>query len=232
MFDPETLQRLSSQPVGDLVRALERLHSERRDLPAELRPVIEASHPPAEAAPVPTPPVNEAAPAAATGTDLASGLRSLLAEYEGSLRRYNEDFDRLFQQQQRSQPPALVDTELSYGSAGPHAEDAEAAIVERLKRAQLLLFKFPIAAQAAFAAFVEEGRQYARTEEGRRWTQALAGSPLLDQVSRTLSSLSLGALREAPSTLLPSALVDLLVSAASHPELQRLLEQATAKERP
>ncbi|MEO8180980.1 MAG: hypothetical protein ABI895_19265 [Deltaproteobacteria bacterium] len=248
MFDPETLRQLSSQPVDEVVRALERLHQSQSELPVELRrPAVPAAAVPAAA--VPEAPAGEAvvrealAPEAAPAlavppvapTDLADGLRSMLGEYEGLLRRYNEDFDRLLQHQARAAASPLVDVELRYGSgvvSGADDPEATLAIIERLKRAQLLFLKFPIAAQAAFAAFVEEGRQYAQTADGMRWKQALSRSPLLERVSRVLSPLSLGALREQPDTVLPSAVLDLLVSVASSPELGALLSRAFAAKEP
>jgi hypothetical protein len=233
MLDHDILSQLRSQPLDVLVQTLERLHRTRAEgeLPVELRakapaqsaaptpPLVNwlasiapsvARRPPdaaAESSPLPREPA-AATDAGVENVDLASTIRSVLSEYEGLLRRYNEDFDRLFERTSAAAAdPANVPLDASLESM--------ADLVARLRRAQLLFLKFPIAAQAAFAAFVEEGRRYGKTAEGERWKHALVGSPLLKEVRGILSSLSMAALRENPSTVLPSSIVDLLVSAAS-----------------
>ncbi len=242
MLDDDTLRHLRSQSLEGLVGSLERLYQRRSEhsLPLELRSTAADAGAASTrvndwgspAAPMPAAPScpdlepRVEAPgepqAASTDVDLASTCSAVLAEYEGLLRRYNEDFDRLFHRTHPQVTPADAAAE------APLAEDSDstAAIIERLRRAQLLLFKFPIAAQSAFAAFVEEGRRYGRSIEGARWKQALEGSPLLGEVQGILNALSLGTLRESPDTLIPSAIVDLLTSAASHKDLRAILARA------
>ncbi|WP_164009299.1 hypothetical protein [Pyxidicoccus trucidator] len=100
-------------------------------------------------------------------------------------------------------------------AAPPHADEATAL----LHRARLLLLQHPVAAQAAFSALVNEGRQFAATPEGRSHAVALAASPLLRHASEVWGALGLDMLEEDPSTVLPSAWLDALVRSAASPNL-------------
>lgn len=57
----------------------------------------------------------------------------------------------------------------------------EPEILDLLNAAQLALLEHPTAAQAAFAALVREGRQYAETDEGKEWLEVLGRSGLMQR---------------------------------------------------
>ncbi len=94
--------------------------------------------------------------------------------------------------------------------------------VERLKEAQAVLVKYPVASQAAFAALVREGRSYAKTEEGKRYKRRLSRSPLLAKARTLFEGLARGIVTEHGGAL-PSTYVDGLLRA-----LDRELEDVLA----
>lgn len=107
------------------------------------------------------------------------------------------------------------------GSAKPDPRGAE--IVDLLRRIQMTMLKHPIAAQAAFAALVAEGRRFAATPEGAEWREALASSELLTHTRRVWDAVSLNMLEDSPDTIIPSAYLEALLRAARSPELEELL---------
>src|SRR5580693_1180923 len=109
-----------------------------------LRLLSPAAPPPARAAPPSPPPL----------LDL---IRLQAMMYEESRRIHDLLFDRLI-------APAFRPAE----DAGEGAAE-DGALGEILRRAQLLLLKHPVAAQAAFAALIAEGRRFAATPEGAEW---------------------------------------------------------------
>lgn len=92
-----------------------------------------------------------------------------------------------------------------------------------LRRAQLLLLKHPIAAQAAFAGLIAEGRRFAATPEGAEWSAALAGSELVHQGRRVWDAVSLNMLEDNPGTIIPSTYLEALLRAARAADLEGLL---------
>jgi hypothetical protein len=105
----------------------------------------------------------------------------------------------------------------------PAGEPGDEALVALLREAQFLLLKHPIAAQAAFAALVAEGRRFAATPEGRAWHERLARAPLVRRGRVLWESSVLGLLEETPAGLLPTALLDAVVGAAARDDLPALL---------
>lgn len=151
-----------------------------------------------------------AAPAAtahdAAGKDaLMAGLLRTLGAYQGLLSRYNRDFDEVFGRRARGE------------------ERDDDATLQRLRAAQTVLVKYPVAAQAAFAALVREGRHFASTDEGRRWKERLSGSPLLARARTLFEGLAGGVVSEGAEAL-PSAYVDAFLRA-----LDRDLEKVLAE---
>ena len=108
-------------------------------------------------------------------------------------------------------------------------ERDDEAGVTLLREAQAVLVKYPIAAQAAFAALVREGRRFAATEDGRAWKSRLAGSPLVAQ-ARTLFEGLAGGLLDEHGGALPSAYVDALIRALDR-DLERVLDDLGGGER-
>lgn len=161
-------------------------------------------------APPPEPHIDPAAPA----PSLFERVRGLLHDYESLLARYHDDFDRLFD-------GARVDP----AAAGllPAEPGGDEALLARLRRAQLLLLKYPVAVQAALSALVAEGRRFAATPEGARMQTALADSELVRGGRAVWDAMSLRALADDPPTALPSAYLDAFLQAARAPELEALL---------
>lgn len=88
-----------------------------------------------------------------------------------------------------------------------------------------VLLRHPIAAQAAFAALVAEGRRYATTEEGLAWYERLVESELLDRVRLVWDAAGMTAFVAEPSEALPSVFVEGVVRAAASSGLEPLLSR-------
>jgi hypothetical protein len=96
-------------------------------------------------------------------------------------------------------------------------------LVRLLHEAQYVLLKHPVAAQAAFAALVAEGRRYARSEAGRRWEARLRGSDLIRRGRVVWEVVTLKMLEESTPNVLPTTYLDAMVNATASPELEPLL---------
>jgi hypothetical protein len=92
-----------------------------------------------------------------------------------------------------------------------------------LREAQRLIVRYPVAAQAAFAAVVAEGRAYAATSEGAALRRRLVGSELVRRGRVVWEVGTLNVLEEEPATALPSKLMDALAKAATVPDLEPML---------
>lgn len=101
------------------------------------------------------------------------------------------------------------------------------ALMEAFGQAHRLLMTHPIAAQSLFRAFVAEGRRFALTEEGAALRAELADSELIRQGRVVWEGNSFNMLEEQSpsSTLLPTALLDALVAATRHDDLDLLLDR-------
>jgi hypothetical protein len=108
--------------------------------------------------------------------------------------------------------------------------DPDDEILAALRRIQVLVIQHPIAAQAAFAALVAEGRRVARTPEGRAWAQRLERSALLDHLRPVWKMVTLASLEEDAADVLPSAYLDGLFLAAAR-DKDRILETLSGGER-
>ena len=104
-------------------------------------------------------------------------------------------------------------------------QDPDHDLVEVLREAQFMLLAHPVAAQAAFAAFVAEGRRFAETPQGHRWKQRLVGSELIRKGRIVWEVTSMKLLEETPTRVLPSTYVDAFAKAAQHEHLESLLEK-------
>ena len=103
-------------------------------------------------------------------------------------------------------------------------------LIELLHRASLLLLKHPVAAQAAFAALVAEGRRFAETPEGRRWKAALADSELARRGHALWEGSLLKVLEEQADAPLPTAILEAIVQAASRRDTTALLQRVSGYE--
>ncbi len=103
-------------------------------------------------------------------------------------------------------------------------------LVALLREAQCLLLKYPAAAQAAFKAFVAEGRTFAATPAGRWWVERLAGSDLVRRGRELWESSALNMLEESAPGVLPSSLMDAMVRAIMQSDLARVLQRLVPEE--
>jgi hypothetical protein len=115
-------------------------------------------------------------------------------------------------------------------SDGPTADlptvvlrEPDGDLEQLLREAQFLLLKYPTAAQAAFRALVTEGRRFAETPAGQRWRRRLANSELVRQGRVFWEGSALNMLEDTGDTLLPSSLLDALLSALRSEDLATLL---------
>ena len=107
---------------------------------------------------------------------------------------------------------------------------ATEGVLERFfSQLSVVALRHPIAAQAAFAALVAEGRRFSQTDEGRRWRDALASSELVRRGRALWEGSVLNLLVDDPDTALPSALADAIARAASRDELGSLLQDVLGK---
>ncbi|MBI5515786.1 MAG: hypothetical protein HY909_18535 [Deltaproteobacteria bacterium] len=97
-------------------------------------------------------------------------------------------------------------------------EDPREPFVQALRGLQLVLFKYPVASQAAFQSLLEEGRRFALTDEGRAWQERLLASPLFRGAQALWEGATLNILEPDSRKLIPSALLDALIAAGQEPE--------------
>jgi hypothetical protein len=98
-------------------------------------------------------------------------------------------------------------------------------IVAILDSAQIALLKHPVAAQAAFAALVAEGRLFAETDSGRQWLEVLKSSELMRKLRWIWETTSLNMLEEDVNTIVPSTYLEALLRAAGTPDMEILLSR-------
>lgn len=111
-------------------------------------------------------------------------------------------------------------------SVAPEGDEGE--LTDLLRRLQLALLEHPVAAQAAFAALMAEGRRFAETPEGAAWKAALEGSELVRNGRRLWDAVSMSMLEEDPATVVPSAYLEALLRAAASADLEALLGKLDA----
>jgi|SRR5579859_4703980 len=100
--------------------------------------------------------------------------------------------------------------------------DCDEELTHVLRQAQRVLLVHPLAAQAAFAALMAEGRAFAQTAEGAAWKARLERSELVERVAVLWDNVTWNLLEESPETL-PSRLLDVVVMAAGIAPLDGLL---------
>jgi hypothetical protein len=103
---------------------------------------------------------------------------------------------------------------------GPAADP----VLPVLEKACTLLVQHPVAAQAMFAAFVAEGRRFAKTDEGRAWAQVLSQAEVVQRGRVLWEDSFLNVLEDSPDTVIPSAILDAVVQAARRADVHALLE--------
>lgn len=100
---------------------------------------------------------------------------------------------------------------------------ADAELVGLLKCLQQVIFEHPVAAQAAFAALVTEGRAFAETAEGAQWRRRLAGSHLVEKGRALWESLTFNVLEDNPDVVVPSRILDAFVKATHEHNLEGII---------
>lgn len=86
--------------------------------------------------------------------------------------------------------------------------------------AQRVVFKHPVAAQAAYRALVAEGARYAQTEEGRAWRARLEASEELRRLRPVWELATLNLLEGGGSSALPRQFIDLVAQAVSRADVE------------
>lgn len=118
---------------------------------------------------------------------------------------------------------------VSRGAPDVVLSDADDALRVPLDTVHRTILRHPVAAQAAFAALVAEGRAYAETDDGRALAEQLRGSELLERLRMVWESASLGMLERDPDVILPGALVEALAALASRQGLETMLSDWFAR---
>jgi hypothetical protein len=107
-------------------------------------------------------------------------------------------------------------------------EEQEDELASTLRSMQRLLVQHPVAAQSLFRALVVEGRRFATTAAGARWSERLRGSSLIFRGRALWEVATLNVLEDDEQAVLPSRLLDAFVQAsgleALEPFLSKLFE--------
>jgi len=111
----------------------------------------------------------------------------------------------------------MSDVKVVFGESGD-------PIADTLRRLQRAILMHPVAAQALFYNFIEEGRVFAETNEGAAWLERLRGSELITRGRVIWDALTVRALEDDAETILPTAVLEALVKAASDGGMERLAE--------
>ncbi|MCP3100723.1 hypothetical protein LZ198_17780 [Myxococcus sp. K15C18031901] len=130
---------------------------------------------------------------------------------EEELLRLREMFLRAYVEPRFPQAPTVP----LEGGDVPTATSPDDTLEDLLMKAQLLVLHHPVAAQAAYAALVAEGRRFAESTEGAKWRDTLMDSPLVQRARTLWEKTTLSLLEEVPVGLLPSTLIDILVAASA-----------------
>lgn len=99
----------------------------------------------------------------------------------------------------------------------------EAESLALLRHLQGAVLEHPVAAQAAFAALVREGRAFSRTPEGMEWACRLSASRLVEKGRAIWEVATLNVLEEDSSTIVPSRILDAFVKLTHEHAVETLL---------
>lgn len=109
-------------------------------------------------------------------------------------------------------------------AATPESDDLELSRV--LGAIHRVLFRYPLATQAAFTALVAEGRRYAKTPEGASWQKRLLAARETGSAQLLWELLSSRTFTERADGALPSTLLEALSRAIRVKALEPLLARA------
>jgi len=100
----------------------------------------------------------------------------------------------------------------------------DAELISVLRTLQEAILVHPVAAQTVFYALVREGRAFAETPEGAALREQLAHSEMVIRGRVLWDALTVRALEDDPDTVLPTAMVEAMVKAATSPGMEHMLE--------
>lgn len=103
--------------------------------------------------------------------------------------------------------------------------ETEQGILRVLRSIQTTLITHPVAGQAAFNALLQEGRNFAKTEEGRALKTKIERSELLHRARLIFDFSTLSMLEEDPPEIMPSAYIDVLFMLASSDRTDQILDK-------
>jgi hypothetical protein len=108
---------------------------------------------------------------------------------------------------------------------GAVAEEVARGTIRKLQR---LIMVHPIAARAFVRAMIAEGREVAKTEQGRAWKKDLVGTPLFARVRVLWEACSLHMIEEDEAVLRPTVVLEAVLDAASDVALESSLSRLFA----
>ena len=94
-----------------------------------------------------------------------------------------------------------------------------------LVRLHAAMLQHPVATQAIVSALVAEGRRFAETPEGRRWSARLARSELVRRGQILWEGSGLALFDDDAGAVLPSALLDCALGALAGADVMGLLDR-------
>jgi hypothetical protein len=148
--------------------------------------------------------------------------RHRLAELEAALREQTRLADEVAQQ---LLPPLNAGAATALAPATTEAPDPSPQLASLLRALQLTLLRHPLAARAAVAGLVAEGRRFAATPEGARRGRELAGSRLLAHARLVWKMASLGSFEDDAPEVLPSAYLEGVLLTAASGDPDRVLDR-------
>lgn len=206
------LSRVSTQRWAD---ALEAHHAQRLRSRA-LRGLPE--HPAS-----PAPLVERVPRVERTGRDRYTLLRRWAGWYEQLARLYGNVVELTLRGAHEGDTSAASGEDEGGSGAPRGGSHLDAEVVRLLRRIELLLLKYPVAAQAAYSALVAEGRAFALTEEGARYDAALRASRAFERHWLILEKLTARLMIESEHAVLPTSYLDAVVQGARVGDLRLLM---------
>lgn len=114
-------------------------------------------------------------------------------------------------------------------SARASRAPSDAEVLATLRALERVIFKYPLAIQAAFSALTAEGRRFARTPEGELWLRRLSEAHSMGRARMVWEVLSLSAFTEKHEQPLPGVFVENLVRVLRTRHLEPLLSRVFEK---
>jgi hypothetical protein len=99
-----------------------------------------------------------------------------------------------------------------------------------LLASQRFLMKHPQASREVISGFLEEGRRFAQTPEGKTWMEALAHSELVKRALMIWEAYGLDLLLETRPAVTPSTWLEMIVAAMANPDLESILSMLIVEE--